>query len=138
VKVLNRIYLSRACCDKLGVLYNTPHREGVEPVIADPVHLLKMRDWDAPHKSTFRTFMFLEQKLHLLPDWGEYGHNNGWYKVLNVPNTRFFVTTDIDVELLQKQKDLLVDLRDSSKGQETRLLRGLVVMLDHMLAETRE
>jgi hypothetical protein len=48
------------------------------------------------------------------------------------------VTTDIDVELLQKQKDLLVDLRDSSKGQETRLLRGLVVMLDHMLAETRE
>lgn len=137
--MLNRIYLSRDCCDKLGVLYETPYREDMQPVIADPLKLISLRvDWDAQHKSTFRTFMFLEKSLQLLPDWVDNKYHVGWFRVMNMPNTRFFVTTDVDVELLQKQKDFLVDLCGSSKGQETRLLRGLVGMVDHMLTETRE
>jgi len=133
--MMGSIYLSEVCCDKLGVLYETPYQEDVTPIIVDPIHLLTMRQWDEDHLSVFRTFLFLKRSIHLIPEWRENKYHNGWFKITNPPNTRFFVTTDINVEVLLKQRNLLVKMMDGKRDEEVRLLTGVVALLEHMLED---
>jgi hypothetical protein len=133
--MLESIYLSKECCEKLGVLYETPYQEGIAPVIADPVQLLVMREWDEDHLSVFRTFLFLKRSIHLIPEWRDNKYHNGWFKITNLPNTRFFVTTDINIEVLLKQRNLLVKMMDDKGDEEVRLLTGVVALLEHMLED---
>jgi len=138
--MLNEIYLSEECCKKVGADYRYPEQHKV--LTLEPSRALTLRhDWDSKHVATFQTFIVAERTMCLSPVWvtldgdAEGCHSRGWYKVLNPPNTRFFVTTDIDVELLRKQRNFLLDLCHVSTNEQGKLLDGLIAMCDHMLDE---
>ena len=131
--MITAIYLSRECCDKLGVLYETPYQEDMPLFIVDPLKLLMLRDWDESHLSVFRTFGFLKKSLHLIPEWVDNKYHNGWFTIVNPPSTRFFVTADVDVELLLKQRNQLVRLTENMKGEELRLINGTITLFENML-----
>ena len=133
--MLNRVYLSQECCDKLEISYSGQR----QAVRLDPAQALLLRsDWDGQHRKTFQAFihhdraMMLEPVIITLPGMGD-THDRGWYTVMNPPQTRVFVTTDIDTELLREQRDVLVKVCDDLHKKDGKLVSGIIIMLDHML-----
>jgi hypothetical protein len=136
--MLDQIYLSKECCDKLHFDY----KDQKSTVTLDPALALSLREWDSSHRRTFQTFihhnqtMVLEPVMHpLRKQFGDGGqaHERGWYTVTNPPQTRVFVTTDIDTELLREQRDVLLKISDNLSGKDEKLVSGIIIMLDHML-----
>lgn len=142
--MLYEIYLSAACCEELGLLY----REQTDPVTLCPARLLSLRDWDAQHQRTLKTFILADRQMELMPviDQGPSGYTHpGWYAVMNPPETRFFVTADIDIGLLEYQRDLLESLCENipegrvylTEVQEKKL-RGVVRLLTQMMEDAQD
>ncbi len=132
--MLDQIYLSEECCDKLH--FDSKFQKST--VTLDPALALSLREWDTSHRRTFQTFihhnqtMVLEPVVCVLPSGGKI-HDRGWYTVTNPPQTRVFVTTDIDTELLREQRNVLLKISDSLAGKDEKLVSGVIIMLDHML-----
>ena len=51
----------------------------------------------------------------------------------NPPQTRVFVTTDIDTELLREQRDVLLKISEGLPEKDEKLVSGIIIMLDYML-----
>ena len=134
--MLNRVYLSQECCDKLEISYSGQR----QAVRLDPAQALLLRsEWDTHHQKTFQTFIHHSRTMVLEPvrrkkeGTEEEYHSPGWYTVTNPPQTRVFVTTDIDTELLREQRDVLVKVCDDLHKKDGKLVSGIIIMLDHML-----
>ena len=129
--MLNEIYLSKECCEKLEISYFSQKEEiSLEPSKA----LLLRRDWDCLHKETFHMFILAETEMRLSPKWVREGiPEPGWFTVLNPPKTRFTVAVDVEIDILRQQRNLLLDLCDVSEESHVELLSGIITMCDDMI-----
>ena len=134
--MLSEIYLSGECCEKLGISYDDQKCA----VTLDPAQALLLRsEWDTHHQKTFQTFIHHSRTMVLEPvrrkreGTEEEYHSPGWYTIANPPQTRVFVTTDIDTVLLREQRDVLLEICDGLSEKDEKLVSGIIIMLDHML-----